>query len=50
LILPAFIVAYFAIIPSAPAQQQPGLEVIAEYNGTVLQPAKPKWLLALKDS
>jgi len=35
LILPAFIVAYFAIIPSAPAQQQPGLEVIAEYNGTV---------------
>src|SRR6516225_1199775 len=35
LILPAFIVAYFAIIPSAPAQQQPELEVIAEYNGTV---------------
>src|SRR6516162_7047810 len=35
LILPAFIVAYFAIIPSAPAQQQPGLEVIVEYNGTV---------------
>jgi len=33
LILPAFIVAYFAI-PSAPAQQQPGLEVI-EFNGTV---------------